>query len=294
LIYGARIKRELGIQNGIGLSQELDSNMAGRALLWSFETGTQDSLENVILDSRKSVEAVKYMADLYDKTLTPEVFGWTPASNNQLLIAGRASYILNSISAYRSAQKDVPEIAKDIFFSPALKGPGGVGWACEHVIYISVIPKFASANADIAKQFLLDLCANYDRAMWESELYASPAFFNTPVPAGDRGYPRVGGAKKLRDLYSSWFNDDPYALPGEVKGKLLPLRDAEKWSTNVGHPGPANPAEGEIFGTFIIPNMFARVAQKRQGAEESVKQAAAECRKIFDKWRARGLIGRKV
>jgi len=294
LIYGARIKRELGIQNGIGLSQELDSNMAGRALLWSFETGTQDSLENVILDSRKSVEAVKYMADLYDKTLTPEVFGWTPASNNQLLIAGRASYILNSISAYRSAQKDVPEIAKDIFFSPALKGPGGVGWACQHVIYISVIPKFASANADIAKQFLLDLCANYDRAMWESELYASPAFFNTPVPAGDRGYPRVGGAKKLRDLYSSWFNDDPYALPGEVKGKLLPLRDAEKWSTNVGHPGPANPAEGEIFGTFIIPNMFARVAQKRQGAEESVKQAAAECRKIFDKWRARGLIGRKV
>lgn len=293
LIYSARIKRELGVQNGIGLSQELDTNMAGRALLWSFETGTQDSLENVILDSRKTVEAVKYMADLYDKTLTPEVFGWTPASNNQLLIAGRASYILNSISAYRSAQKDVPEIAKDIFFTPALKGPGGVGWACEHVIYVSVIPKFASANADIAKQFLLDLCANYDRAMWESELYASPAFFNTPVLSGDRGYPRVSGAKKLRDLYSSWFSNDPYALPGEPKGKLLVLRDAENWSTNVGHPGPANPAEGEIFGTFIIPNMFARVAQKRQSAEESVKQAAAECRKIFDKWRAKGLIGRK-
>ena len=90
-----------------------------------------------------------------------------------------------------------------------------------------------------------------------------------------RGYPRVGGAKKLRDLYSSWFSNDPYALPGEAKGKLLPLKDAEKWSTNVGHPGPANPAEGEIFGTFIIPNMFARVAQKRQSAEESVKQAAA-------------------
>ncbi len=293
LVYSARIKKELGVQNGIGISQELDSNMAGRALLWSFDTGTQDRNEHVILDNKKTVEAVKYMADLYEKTLTPEVFGWTPASNNQLLIAGRASYILNSISAYRSAQKDVPEIAKDIYFSPALKGPGGTGWASEHVIYVSVIPKFAARNADLAKQFLLDLCANYDRAMWESELYASPSFFHTPLPAGERGYPRVSGARNLRDVYNAWFSKDPFALPGEASGKLLPLRDAEKWSTNIGHPGPANPAEGEIFGTFVIPTMFARVAQRRQSAEESGKQAAAEGRKIFDKWRAQGLIGKK-
>ena len=36
--------------------------------------------------------------------MTPEVFSWTAASNNQLLVAGQASYILNSISAYRTAQ----------------------------------------------------------------------------------------------------------------------------------------------------------------------------------------------
>jgi hypothetical protein len=39
--------------------------------------------------------------------------------------------------------------------------------------------------------------------------------------------------------------------------------------------------------------MFARVAQGKQSAEESVKQAAAECGKIFDKWRAQGLIRKK-
>lgn len=293
LTYGSRIKKELGVQMGIGISQELDSNMAGRALLWSFDTSIQDEHENVILNNKKTVEAVKFMADLYKNTLTPEVFGWTAASNNQLLIAGRASYILNSISAYRSAQKDVPEVAKDIFFTPALKGPRGTGLACEHVIYISVIPKFASKNADLARQFLLDLCANYDRAMWESELYASPAFFNTPVPSGDRGYPKVKGAKTLRDLHNAWFSDDPYALHGERKGKLIPLKDAEKWSTNVGFPGPANPAEGEIFSTYVIPNMFARVAQGRQSPEESVRQAAEECKKIFEKWRAQGLVGKK-
>ena len=97
----------------------------------------------------------------------------------------------------------------------------------------------------------------------------------------------------MRDVFRAWFDNDPYALPGESKGKLLPLKDAEKWSTNVGHPGPANPAIGEIFGTFVIPNMFARVTQGKQGAEESVKQAAAECKKIFAKWEAQGLIKKR-
>lgn len=292
LTYGARIKKELGVQAGIGMSQELDSNMAGRALLWSYDTGIQDEHENVVLDNKRTIEAVKYMTDLYHKALTPEVFSWNPASNNQLLIAGRASYILNSISAYRSAQQTVPQIAKDIYFTPALKGSGGMGWASEHVIYVSVIPKF-SANADLAKQFLIDLCANYDQAMWASKLYNTPSFFHTKVPGGHRGYPAVAGAKTLRDLFQYWFNRDPFALPGEATDKLRTLLDAQQWSTNIGHPGPASPAIGEIFGTFVIPNMFAKVAQGRQSAEESVKEAAAQCNKIFAKWRAQGLVGGK-
>jgi multiple sugar transport system substrate-binding protein len=293
LTYGSKIKSELGVQMGIGISQELDSNMAERTLLWSFDTSIQDENENMVLDNKYTVEAVKFMAEIYKQTLTPEVFGWTAASNNQLLLAGRASYILNSISAYRSAQKDVPEVAKDVFFTPALKGPRGTARACEHVIYITVVPKFAAKNADLAKQFLLDRCANYDRAMWESKLYNSPAFFSTAVPSGDRGYPAVANAKQLRDLHNAWFSNDPYALPGERTDKLLPLKDAEAWSANVGYPGPANPAEGEIFGSYVLPNMFARVAQGKMSAEESVKISAAECRKIFDKWRAQGLVGKK-
>ncbi len=293
LTYGAKIKNEQGIQLGIGISQELDSNMAERTLLWSFDTSIQDENEIVVLDNKKTVEAVKFMIELYQKTMTPEVFGWTAASNNQLLLAGKASYILNSISAYRSAQKDVPEVAKDVFFTPALKGPRGTGWACEHVIYVTVIPKFSAKNADLAKQFLLDRVANYDKAMWESKLYNSPAFFNAPVPAGDRGYPAVATAKHLRDLHNAWFSKDPFALPGERTDKLITLKDAEKWSTNVGFPGTSNPAEGEIFGTYVLPGMFARVAQGKQTAEESVKQAAEQCNVIFDKWRAQGLIRKK-
>jgi len=197
-----------------------------------------------------------------------------------------------SISAYRSAQKEVPEIAKDIFFTPALKGPRGTGFSCEHVIYSYIVPQKAK-NIDNAKKFLLHLVGNYDQAMYYSELYNSPAFFDAPIPSGDRGYQAVKGAKSVRDLHNAWFTDDPFALPGEEKGKLAVLKDAEKWSTNLGHPGPANPAEGEVFATFVVPNMFANAARGMK-PETAVEQATLLTKTIFAKWRKKGLVGGKV
>jgi len=291
ITYGGKIKAEQGIQLGIGLSQELDSDMAARALLWSFDSSIQDAGENVVLNNKNTIEAVKYMATLFKEAMTPEVFAWSAVSNNQALIAGRASYILNSISAYRSAQKQVPEIAKDVYFTPALKGPRGTRWACEHVVYNYIIPKY-SKNERTAKDFLLALVENYDQAMYSSELYTSPAFFDAPITKGDRGYPAVGGAKTLRDLHNAWFDDDPFALPGEEKGKLKPLKDAEKWSTNVGHPGPTNPAVGEVFSTFVLSNMMANTARGMK-PEVAVEQAELLAKSIFAKWRKKGLVGGK-
>ena len=291
ITYGGKIKNDQGIQLGIGLSQELDSNMAARGLIWSFDSSIQDEKENVVLNNPKTVDAVTYMARLYKEAMVPEVFAWTAVSNNQALIAGRASFILNSISAYRSAQKQVPEIAKDVYFSPALKGPRGTRWACEHVIYNYIIPKY-SKNVDTAKQFLLALVENYDQAMYTSELYNSPAFFDAPIPSGDRGYPAVKGAKKFRDLHNAWFSEDPFALPGEDKGKLAVLKDAEKWSTNMGHPGPANPAEGEVFATFVLPNMMANAARGMK-PKDAVDQAELLIKAIYAKWRKKGLVGGK-
>ncbi|NJD55494.1 MAG: extracellular solute-binding protein [Nitrospirae bacterium] len=289
LTFGGKIKKDQGIQLGIGLSQELDSNMAGRALLWSYDSSIQDEKENVVLNNKNTIQAVEFMTKLFKEAMVPEVFAWTAVSNNQALIAGRASYILNSISAYRSAQKEVPEIAKDVYFTPALKGPRGTRWNSEHVIYNYIIPKH-SKNVDTAKKFLLDLVANYDQAMYFSELYNSPAFFDAPIPSGDRKYPSVKGAKKLRDLHNTWFDNDPFAIAGESAGKLSVLKDAEKWSTNVGHPGPANPAIGEVFSTFVIPNMFAN-AVRGMKAETAVEQAELLVKAIFTKWRKKGLVG---
>jgi len=140
---------------------------------------------------------------------------------------------------------------------------------------------------------MLALVESYDRAVYHSKLYNSPAFFDAPVPAGERGYPAVGSARTLAQLTDAWFDDDPFRLEGEAKGKLVALKDARKWSTNVGHPGPASPAVGEVYSTFILPNMMAAAAQGMPAAQ-AVAQAEKQIRTIFNNWRQRGLIGGSV
>lgn len=295
LEVGEKIRKEQGVQVGIGMSQELDSNMVARAVLWSWGVSVQDENDNVILgqgeNRGRAIEAVQYMVDLYHRTMTPAVFAWNAASNNQDLIAGKASYIVNSISAYRSAQDSRPDIAKDVFFTGPLAGPRGDRWANVHVLYNYIIPSFAKAREDIAKQFILHLTQNYDQAMYHSKLYNSPSYFNTPIPGNDRGYPMVDGAKTLQDLNNEWFARDPFKLDDEADGKLASLTTATEWTTNLGHPGYSNPAVGEVFNTFILPNMMAKAARGDLSPEAAVDEAAQHITQIYAQWRARGLIG---
>jgi len=74
LRVGGRKIKEFGNPVGIGFSQEMDSNMALRALLWSFGGAEQDEQGRPILASKETIEAVKFARALYRETETPEVF----------------------------------------------------------------------------------------------------------------------------------------------------------------------------------------------------------------------------
>jgi multiple sugar transport system substrate-binding protein len=260
---------------GIGLSPEIDSEFAARALIWSFGGSIQDENENIVINSPEVIEAVEFMAELYDKTMTEEVFAWTAASNNQGLIAGELSYILNSISAYRSLQKIDPEAADEIFFSDALKGPRGDQHASAHVWQIYVIPEYVEgAELEAAKAFILHHAANYSQAVFNSELYNFPGFKST-VP----------------ELYEEdgWLDIDPFG--SRPNDKLKVLGTAEGWVTHLGYPGPANPAIVQVYAQRIISNMMAQVAKGEKTAAEAVAEAEAQINPIFEEWRARGFVG---
>jgi multiple sugar transport system substrate-binding protein len=258
---------------GIGMSNEIDSNMAGQALLWAFDAAVQDESENVTINSPETIAALEYMAQLFNGAMTPEVFGWNAASNNQLLVAGQASYILNSISAYRAAQEQNPEVAQDIYFAAPLAGPNGTALANGHAVYNAMIPNY-SKNQDTAREFLLHLVENYKVKTQESKLYDFPAFPSIAPELFDEG---------------GWLDADPYG--SEPADKLMVLKGANDWTVNIGYPGPSNAVMGSVFGEFVIPNMFARVARGEQTAAESAAEAEAQVKAFYEQWSAEGLVG---
>jgi multiple sugar transport system substrate-binding protein len=236
--------------------------MAARALMWSYGASEQDANGNPTLNSKETVEALKYMKALYQDTMTPEVFTWDPSSNNRAILAGRASFVQNAISVTRQAEKDNPDMSKKIQLTKALAGPKA-RLASEHVMDCYVIWNFAQ-NQEGAKQFLIDLINDYGAAFKASEFYNFPSFAKT-VP-------------NLQQLISS----DPKAVPPD---KYKVLSDALSWSTNIGYPGYASAAVSEVFTTWVIPTMFAKVARGQSSPEDAARDADAQVRRIFERWK---------
>ncbi len=251
---------------GIGLSQELDTNMAMRALLWSFGGAEQDEAGNCIINSKQTIEALKFMKALYQESQTSEVFTWDPSSNNRGILSGKLSFVLNAISVTRQAEREkaqnplMADMSKKIQITKALKGPVR-RIAAEHVMDCYAIWKFGE-NIAGAKQFLVDYIDNFATAFKASKFYNFPCF-----------------PKTVPDLVQQ-ISNDPTADPPD---KYKVLADVLDWATNVGYPGYATAGIDEVFNTFVLPTMFAKVARGDVSPEDSAKAAEAEIKRIFEK-----------
>jgi len=235
--------------------------------MYSWGSSVQDKDGNLVLNSKETLEAVKFVKALYEETMTPEVFAWDASSNNRGIVSGKLSVVLNAISTTRTAEKENPEISKKIQLAKALKGPvRAIG--LEHVMDCYAIWKFAE-NREGAKKFLVDYIGNFKKAFLASEFYNFPCF-----------------PKTVPDLKQIIAND-PKAHPPD---KYKVLEDVLDWATNVGYPGYANAAKDEIFGTWVINNMFAKAASGAETPEAAISQAEAACKRIFAKWKEKGLI----
>lgn len=287
LTAGRRIKERfpnIQIPIGVGYSQDIDSNMATRALLWSFGASVQDKDANVVLNSEETVKAVEWGARLFREVMTPAVMSWNAASNNQALEAGATAYILNSISAYRSAQQRRLPIASDIFFVPALRGPARA-LAASHVMGVWVVWRFSRAP-DLAKEFLLHLLDNARESTLGSEMYNFPSYMGA---AAEKATPVAQKpAEGLRWIQGRVRTDRFGSLPPD---KLKVLADSLNWSANIGWPGVANPAEGEIFDTSVTADMFGKAATGQLTPKQAVDEASRRVKEIYTKWRQAGLVG---
>lgn len=273
---GQKIYQKTGIPVGVGMSPEIDSEFYARSLIWSFGGEVQDACGNVTLNSPQVLNAVKYQTKLFRTAETPEVFSWNAASNNQAFVSGRASYIQNSISFYRTAQESNPKNAADTGFRPGLKGPTGAVHQTAHVWFIYVLPKYVTDKQQIlaAKKFLLDLTANYPSDTYYSKLYDFPAYPPTVPQLTQKG---------------GWIDHDPWG--SNPPDKLSVLRGALAWTAWLGYPGYADPASSEVYNTFLLSTMMAQAARGEKTPEQAVKDTTAQVQQIVDKWKKLGYVG---
>jgi len=269
---GKKIKDKHGVPVGIGLAQEIDTAMAMRAILYSFGASEQDEQGRLVLGSKNTIEAVKFVKALYQETMTPEVFSWDASSNNRAMLAGRASVVLNAISITREAENknlmvDGKPIGDDIWLAKPAKGPVR-RMGLEHVMNVYVIWKFAQ-NIAGAKKFLVDYVGNFHKAFEGSEFYNFPCF-----------------PKQVPDLNQMLQKDSK----GKPADKYAVLADSLDWATNVGYPGYSNAAIDDIYSQWIVNNMFAKAAQGVMSPEDAVKEAEAKAKEIFAKWKERKLL----
>jgi multiple sugar transport system substrate-binding protein len=254
---------------GIGQSAELDSNMALMAFMMCFGSYVQNAKHQVTIKSKQTVAAVKFMAAIFKSGETDEIFGWTPASNNNFLYSGKGSLILNAISATRTPEDLSLPFADQLYIYPIPKGPVQ-RLGLEHVMGCYSIWKFAQ-NKAAAKKFMADLEINYKEAFMASKFYNFPTF------------PGALPFKRIQRLAAS----DTH----KPRGKYQVLTTiAQKYTVNPGYPGYTNAAFSEVFGKFLIPKMFAEVSQGKMSAADSVSAADKEIKSIYAKWRRLGKI----
>jgi multiple sugar transport system substrate-binding protein len=254
---------------GIGQSAELDSNMALMAFMMCFGAYVQNEKNQVVIKSKHTVEAVKFMADIYKRGETDEIFGWDPAGNNNFIYSGKGSLILNAISATRTPEDRNLPFKDDLWIWPIPKGPAR-RMGLEHVMGCYQIWKFGK-NKAAAKKFLADLEINYKQAFMASKFYNFPTF---PGAMPFKAIRKATGADKHKPL-------GKYGILTTI---------AQKYTANPGFPGTSNAAFDEAFNKFLIPKMFAQVSKGQMSAQDAVNAANRDIQAIYRKWRRLGKI----
>jgi multiple sugar transport system substrate-binding protein len=266
-VGGKKIKDKHKIPVGIGLSAEIDTAVAMRAIMYSFGAHEQDPEGNLTINSPQTLEALKFVKALFEETMTPEVLAWDASSNNRQMLAGRSSLVLNAISVTRAAENNKMPIHEKIGLAKAAKGPvRRIG--LEHVMDCYVIWKF-SENIPGAQKFLVDYIDNFKQAFMASEFYNFPCFTKT-VP-------------DLKQLIAK----DAKAVPPD---KYAVLEDVLDWATNIGYPGYSTAAISDTYQTWLLNTMFAECATSAETPEDALKRADAKMKAIWAKWKDRNLI----
>ena len=258
---GRQIKLLQNQPVGISLAPEHNSEHSLRAIMYSFGSSVQDIDGNLNLKSGETLEAIKYVKALFEQAMPEEVLGWNAVSNNRFMLSAEGCLTLDTISIVRAAESKAMPAGNNLRLTRLPQGPAGrLGPAFGVDNYI--IWKFAE-NLEGARKFLVDYVGQSRAGFVASGFQHMPSFPDA-----------VPDLEQLVTVDPNAAVPDQYSL----------LKNVGDWVTNVGYPGFANPAIGEILNTHLIPKMFSAAVTGALTPDEAITQAHQQARGIFQKW----------
>jgi multiple sugar transport system substrate-binding protein len=230
--------------------------------MWSFGGAETDkSGKKVTVNSKGTVESVKYMQALWKEGCDEGGLAWDDSNNNRAFHAGEISATLNGASIYIVAKRQKDKLKDDKgrpLFEDIdhalfpLKGGAGV-----FPLYFSNahgIMKY-SKNQKLAKDLLrwVHKKENYEKWFQIAEGYS------------------VASTKSWED-HSMW---------GKVDKPLQIFRRAARDTRIFGYAGPSTAKSTEVYSKYIVTDMYAKAVQGMK-AEDAVKWAEDELKKIYE------------
>jgi multiple sugar transport system substrate-binding protein len=227
-------------------------------LMWSFGGKEVDPDGKVVINSKETIESVKFMTAFWKDAHDEGGLAWDDTNNNRAFLSGTISSTLNGASIYietlRNPDKYMTEkgtqMKTDIRHSPLPKGPGGQFGL--HLMQSHMLMKY-SKNQDAAKKLLTWIHDEAHYGKW----FESQKGYATPCTAKWESSP----------VWSA----DPVLEPFKVAARL---------GQSPGYAGPPNQKAGEVLSKYIIVDMYAKAVQGMP-AEDAVKWAEGELKKVY-------------
>ena len=231
-------------------------------LLWTFGGAETDpSGKKVVLNSKNTVESVKWMTAFWKEACDEAGLAWDDTNNNRAFHAGEIGITLNGASIYIFAKRN-PEKIKDEKGEPMWRdvshfnypdGPNGKT-PTYHLVTSHAVMKY-SKNVQAAKEFLKHIHGKEQFGKWFEISYgfdvgASPFWENHPL----------------------W---------NSVDEAMKPYRYTGRGSRMMGFAGSASARAGEAYTKYIITDMYAKAVQG-MSAEDAVRWAEGELKRIYE------------
>jgi len=230
-----------------------DGNGFAAWLLWSHNASLLDEEGNLIINSKETIAALKYLKELYP-TFIAGTTSWNDVSNNRAYSAQDISLTFNGVSLYFALKNDpaTKAIAEDTEHQLIPKGLAPISPMGGLTLNAMVFKHSPYPNA--AKTFLQFMM---EKEQYEPWLNANSGYWAQPLAA----------------------YEDAAVWSGDPKVRIF--KDSMKSTYYNGYKGPISTATGAINADYVLVQMCASVATDSATPEAAAAEAERRCKRYF-------------